>query len=154
MDLARAEEIASDLVRKIRPFCRQIEVCGSIRRRKSEVNDIDIVVIPSDLYGLISWLSYNTTVLKSGAKIIEGKYRRFQYDIYIASEETFETIKLIRTGSASFNVKLASIALAKGWKLKADGTGLIDSEGNVIARSEIEILQKLLGKWVPPEERE
>ena len=44
--LGRAEEVANEVVKLLEPGCERIAIAGSIRRRKSEVGDIEILVIP------------------------------------------------------------------------------------------------------------
>jgi DNA polymerase/3'-5' exonuclease PolX len=44
--LKEAEAKAQWLVEQMRPFCVRAEIAGSIRRRKAEVKDIEIVAIP------------------------------------------------------------------------------------------------------------
>ena len=46
MPLAQAQGYAEKVLEWLGPFCERIEVAGSIRRRRPEVNDVDIVVIP------------------------------------------------------------------------------------------------------------
>lgn len=55
--LAKAEALAMELVEILRPVTDRIEIAGSIRRRKAEVGDIEIVMaprfeeVPGDLFG-------------------------------------------------------------------------------------------------------
>jgi DNA polymerase/3'-5' exonuclease PolX len=44
--LSLAEEAAQDLKQFLAPYCERIEIAGSIRRRKAEVGDIELVCIP------------------------------------------------------------------------------------------------------------
>ena len=44
--LAKAREIAREIVIELSPFCERIEVAGSIRREKPQVKDIEIVAVP------------------------------------------------------------------------------------------------------------
>lgn len=48
MELAKARIIADEVIKRLPPYCKRIKVAGSVRRNKSEVNDIDLVLIPSD----------------------------------------------------------------------------------------------------------
>lgn len=41
MELACVQKLAREIVEQIQQYCEQIEVAGSIRRKKSEVRDID-----------------------------------------------------------------------------------------------------------------
>jgi DNA polymerase (family 10) len=46
MKLQEAEDYAARVCRAIEPFCQRFEVVGSIRRRRPDVNDVDIVAVP------------------------------------------------------------------------------------------------------------
>jgi len=152
--LDRAELRANQLAAMIRPMCKEIEIVGSIRRGKEMVHDIDIVIIPNLFPSMIiTRLMRDCEIEKQGNKIIAGNYMGIPFDIYLANKDTFETLKLIRTGSKEHNIKLCKRAKEKGWKLKADGTGLVDEIGNIIDNTERGILNKLLGGYIDPEGR-
>jgi len=151
MKLEEAQKTAEEFVELIRPYCSKIEVCGSIRRKKDDVKDIDIVITLKNSHlpiGLIPGI----IIVKKGKKLIELEYKRKQIDIYIATDENFEVLKMIRTGSANFNKMLCMKAIEKGWRLKFD-MGLVNGYGNVIANTEEGILKNLLGDNVKPEDR-
>ncbi|GAI23919.1 unnamed protein product [marine sediment metagenome] len=44
MELERAQKIASEVITRLAPYCKKIEVAGSVRRRKPRVKDIDFVL--------------------------------------------------------------------------------------------------------------
>lgn len=46
MEYTKAKTIADQLVARLAPYCERIEIAGSLRRRKPEVHDIDLVCIP------------------------------------------------------------------------------------------------------------
>lgn len=46
MKFAQAEKIAAEKLAQIRPYCKRAEIAGSVRRRKEECGDIEIVCIP------------------------------------------------------------------------------------------------------------
>ncbi len=52
MELEKAKAIADQVIKRLSPYCSRIEVAGSIRRQKAFPHDIDIVLIPSDLWNL------------------------------------------------------------------------------------------------------
>ena len=150
------------------------QVCGSIRRKKEFVKDVDWVIIPKAeaVYGFGDE-SLNTTVtrlhqgdnqeLKLGNLIKTFRYKGIMIELYIADDSTFETLMLIRTGSTEHNIRLTKLARSKGLKLFASGKGLckikdgIDNGPDVITEivedTERGILQNLLGRIPEPEER-
>ena len=48
MELTKAREIADRIVVLLKPYCARVEIAGSIRRRKADVHDIEIVCLPKD----------------------------------------------------------------------------------------------------------
>jgi len=162
LDYKTAKELADEFVKEIINFCDKIEICGSIRRKKAKCRDIDLVVLPKEGVVLRRKLPLVQTwcinhfitfkIIKEGDKHIQLKYKDVQVDIYIATPENFEVLKLIRTGADWHNKKLCGLAINKGMRMKFD-RGLIDAEGKIVANTEEGILKELLGKYVPPEGR-
>uniref|UniRef100_A0A6M3LV59 Putative DNA polymerase n=1 Tax=viral metagenome TaxID=1070528 RepID=A0A6M3LV59_9ZZZZ len=152
--LERAEKIAEAIVKRLAPYCKKIEVVGSIRRRKPWVNDVDICLIPSDPWNLHHEVLGLGQTQAAGSKIMRVMVGDVQVDIYIASEETWATLLLIRTGSAENNIRLASLAKKRGWHLAASGDGLFDENGQRIAGDTEESIYAALGlRYQRPEER-
>ena len=155
--LERAEKIAEAVVKRLSPYCKKIEVAGSIRRRKPSVNDIDICLIPSDLWNLHQEILSLCRPFKpkiSGLKIMRIEVASTQVDIYFCDETTWATLLLIRTGPTERNIKLCSIAKKRGWHLAASGDGLFDETGKRIAgESELSIYQALGLPFQDPRER-
>ena len=152
MELGEAEKLAYDFIREIADHCEKIRIVGSIRRRRPQVKDIDLVLIVKD------WLSITTTLRKMSTKfLIDGTeqkrviYKGQQFDLYSASPETWGTLILIRTGSAQHNVKLSTLARKKGMKLSHRG---LEKKGKVIASTERKIFESLGLDYVEPEERD
>lgn len=164
MNLLEATKIATELVNKLRPFCDRVEVAGSIRRGKANVNDIDIVAIPNEdklmaagYFGrqhLVSWLATNN-IERNGPALAGFKYQGANVDIYWATPESWGTLLLIRTGSKQHNIKLCTLAKSKGWQLKASGEGLFDAYKRHIAGDTEEGIFTALGlPFIPPGQRE
>jgi DNA polymerase/3'-5' exonuclease PolX len=147
MKLEDARRIAEAFVDQIRGQCYRIEIVGSIRRGKAEVNDIDIVAIPKNPRTFLAGIQAD----QRGEKIIRLTFQGAKIDLYLATENNYQVIKLIRTGSAAHNVKLAMLARKKGWQLKFDH-GLVTDKDEI--RTEAGILEALLGRVPEPRERE
>jgi DNA polymerase (family 10) len=164
MQLEEACFLADRIVHCIDHLCYNIQVVGSIRRKRPEPRDIDIVLIPQ------AWM-WNTIIQRFKtsmfANVIEaagpelarlrvpvnGVSESIQVDLYRARPETWGVLLLIRTGSIEHNIKLCSRARAMGMMLSA-AQGVI-KDGKVIAsRTEEEIFQALNMDFVEPEKRE
>jgi len=138
MELQKAKQIAEKYIQLNKDKYSKIEVVGSIRREKSDVNDIDLVAIP---------------IIKTDKKILKEDFDGIKVEVYLTNEEDYEVIKLIRTGSAEHNRKLCILAIKQGMSLKAGGEGLVKYNKS-IDKTEKGILEKLLGKYIEPKERE
>jgi len=154
MELGKAKVIADTVVKALEPHCDKIVVAGSIRRQKPFVNDIDLVLIPRDRWNLDTALLRMGKYKMAGNKITRVEMDSIPLDIYFASEETWATLLLIRTGSKENNIRLASLAKKRGWRLKASGEGLFNEHGERIAGdTEESIYQALDLPWQEPWER-
>jgi len=129
MELAQATEIAERIKTELAPFCERIEIAGSIRRRKPEVKDIEIVCIPKTvpfeadlfqetrvrLFNFIQTLRDLGCIRKGCLRT--GKYIQLwvlpgiQLDLFTANFDNWGLIFAIRTGNAAFSHKV----LATGW---------------------------------------
>jgi DNA polymerase (family 10) len=162
ISLDRAKATADAILERLAPFCKKqadgqtpyILVVGSVRRRRQWVNDIDILLIPEDYWNFVNKIKSLGTIKSGGNKIIRLDAGSIPVDIYIASEETWATLMLIRTGSVENNIRLCARAKQRGWILHADGTGLFNQFGKRIAgNSETSIYEALGLVYQPPEER-
>jgi len=177
MQLKQAELICRDLLigkgQLVTHFAKY-SVCGSIRRLCENVGDIDIVAIEEpNKFGEPSLLQRINLIDPTGrhesqklgkqapGRFLDGpnikrfKYKGIMIDLYLATEKTFGTLKLIRTGSKAHNIRLTTLAMDKNMKLKASGAGLVarSQESFVFENTEDGILNKLLGKVPPPNQR-
>ncbi len=180
MKITQATFLAEKVLLALYPYCTGLKIAGSIRREKTEVNDIDIVAIPKcidkpgPLGGTVHltesqvWLERIPSVLSKAGLILEVSGQElircsipypdglFQVDVYRARPETWGVILLVRTGSKEHNVKLCTLARSKGLKLSAS-EGIVTQEGfgDVIAsKTEEEIFAALGLAFVEPKDRE
>ena len=93
--------------------------------------------------------------MRGGGKIEERAYKGAQVDLYFATPETWACLLLIRTGSKQHNIKLTSLAKARGWHLYANGVGLVNEKGERVAGDTEESFFAELGlRYLEPWERE
>ena len=153
MELEAAKAVAADLVAELGPYVSRIAIAGSIRRQVQYVNYLDLVVIPANQGQLA--VKLHELGLTGGNKILRAFYRGAPVDLYLATEETFPMLLLVRTGSAAHNKWLAGRAKSMGLHFAADGRGILKDGARVAWRSEEEILAALgLHTYIPPEQRE
>ena len=163
MKRADAVLIAEDLVSELVALCEKIEIAGSIRRERENVNDVDLVCLPKP--GQLTNIKQRLwTLAQKGRSTVTGKdkylkilsYQGIQVDVYIADAETWATLLLIRTGSLAHNIKLCQRAREIGLKLNADGHGLtwISKNVNVACPTEQQLFEKLGLPYREPRERE
>lgn len=154
IELERAQRTAEAVVNRLSPYCRKIAVAGSVRRKRPWVNDIDLVLIPNDLWNFHTELMKLGSLKMSGKKILRVMAGNTQIDVYVADENTWATLLLIRTGSTENNIRLCNLAKERGWHLAASGDGLFNERGERIAGdSERSIYAALDVPWQEPEER-
>ena len=125
MKLVEAIIIAERVKAQLAPHCDRIEIAGSIRRRKPDVGDIEIVCIPSRTASGHRSVAWVMAVIGAG-RPMKGdpriaRYVQFQtrggdgpiinVDIFTATPSNWGLIYAIRTGSADFS----HWTLACGW---------------------------------------
>jgi len=152
MKLQQAETIAKNFLSEIKEFCERIEIAGSIRRKKPEVNDIDIVLIPKLREHLIQKIRKISRVEAQGKKLMRAEYSGVQVDIYFATEETWGILLLVRTGSKEHNIKLCQHAINKGMKLSVSN-GLMRGNEVIASRTEEGIFKGLGMDYIEPKNR-
>jgi len=133
-----------------------IEVCGSIRRKKEVVRDIDILVATSEHESITKFfitLPEIEEVLLTGDTKTSCRLKTgIEADLRIVEKTSFPYAVMYFTGSKEHNVRLRSIAKAKG--LKLNEYGLFEGE-NIIKCSSEEAIYEVLGlEFIPPELRE
>ncbi|KKN76090.1 hypothetical protein LCGC14_0374800 [marine sediment metagenome] len=154
MELEKALEIAERVKEKLKPYCERIEIAGSIRRKKLEVGDIEIVAISNDRFGL--GLIVNRWEKVRGE--VSGKYTQrilpegIKLDLFFATKENWGLIYAIRSGNAEFSYKV----LATGWCKKGYKSikGMLHKgEEPIEVREEIDLFNLIGIDYIKPEER-
>jgi DNA polymerase (family 10) len=133
-----------------------VDVCGSIRRRKEIVRDMDILVAAENHEKVTSFfvsIPEAEEVLVTGDTKTSVRMKSgIEADLRVVSEKEFPYALMYFTGSKEHNVRLRGIAKKKGWKLNE--YGLFDGENLVRCKSEEEIYHALGLPFIHPELRE
>jgi DNA polymerase (family 10) len=162
----QALPLAMSLVEGLRKKCpgiRRIELCGSLRRRKETIADIDILVSSDDpasimdafveLPGVEQVIAKGDT--KSSVNVGEGAGRDrvlMQADLRVVSDKQFPFALHYFTGSKEHNIAMRARAQARG--LKLNEYELAGDKKSIPCNSEEDIFQALDLDYIPPELRE
>ncbi len=160
MKYNKALNIAEQIKSELSPLCKRIEIAGSIRRKKEEPRDIEIVAIPkANKYFDLKEYLYNVkrySILKGN---FPGRYMRLQrsgngafIDLFFCKKSTWWMIFLIRTGNADFSKFV--VTRAKQIEYRVEDGKLYDENGIPFEiESEREVFDILMMRWRPPEQR-
>jgi len=134
------------------------ESAGSLRRMRSTVGDLDILVASKNsaavmeafvnLPGVSRVLGKGET--KASIEFTDG----VRAQVWVHAPEKFGTALQYATGSKDHNVQLRQIALAKGLSLSEHSFAKVDGSGEIFCATEEEVYETLGLPWIPPELRE
>jgi DNA polymerase (family X) len=162
----QAEIVAQVLVAQLRqlPGIQRIEICGSLRRRKETIKDVDLLVAaiePAPIMETFTRLPQVQKIVGQGdtkasvvVSVITGSGKRITMnaDLRVVSAEQFPFALNYFTGSKEHNVHLRQRAIERG--LKLNEYGLVGANKNVPCKDEAELYRALDLAYVEPELRE
>jgi DNA polymerase/3'-5' exonuclease PolX len=177
---AAALDVARELVRHLEPVTTKLVVAGSLRRRKQDVGDVEIVFIPRTVMRPIDLVT--TAPVDLAAECLErlvangvlakrtntkgstmwGKMNKLAVhiasgipvDLFATMEQCWHNYLVCRTGPASSNSYIAKRAMAKGWHWQPYGVGFRRENGDVHpVNSEREVFEFVGLEYREPWER-
>lgn len=171
--LLDAQRIAEQVVAWLQPACERIEVAGSIRRRKAQVGDIEIVAIPKpvvDLFGEptgeteVDWLmrELGSAVTKNGPKYKQWMKPlknddEVQIDLFLADADNFGYILMLRTGPWQFSQRMVTLRTQGGLRppeLQCRNGYVWTTDGYVLPLQTEDLLFSAWGMdYMPPQKR-
>lgn len=157
------------LLGEILPLVRQIEqqlkrlkeveklsVCGSLRRMKETIGDVDFLVVtkkPEKVMDFFCSLPEVEKVWGKGKTKSSIRHRQgFDVDLRVVPAQSYGSALQYFTGSKEHNIQLRKIAIDKG--LKLNEYGLFQNSKRIAAQEEKDIYQALGMEIPPPEIRE
>jgi DNA polymerase (family 10) len=158
--IAEALPVARELVAELEklPEVERALYCGSLRRFRETIADIDIVVAskePSSVMEKLVKMPRVSEVIGSGeTKTSVLTATGLQVDVRIVEPHQFGAACQYFTGSKTHNIKLRQIALERGWLLNEYGLSVAET-GEVLASDTEEAIYQALGlAFIPPPMRE
>ena len=158
--IAEALPIAREIVASLEalPAVERAQYCGSLRRLRETVADVDIVVAsrePASVREAFLKLPAVREVLGSGdTKTSVLTATGLQVDLRMVEPRQFGAACQYFTGSKAHNIKLRQRALARGWLLNEYGLSHAET-GELLASESEEAIYRALGlEPIPPPLRE
>lgn len=134
----------------------QATPAGSLRRMCETVGDIDILVSgqnPHEIIKYFTQLPFIKEVVAAGkTKVSVITTQGFQIDLRVIEESSYGAALQYFTGSKAHNIKLRTLAKAKG--LKINEYGVFRGNQKIAGATEEEVYKILGLPWIPPELRE
>jgi DNA polymerase (family 10) len=158
--LGRAYPLAQDIIRTLKKVKGVVDAApaGSLRRMRSTVGDLDILVAAKDsapvMEAVVNLPGVNRVLGKGETKSSIEFTDGVRAQVWVHPPEKFGTALQYATGSKDHNVQLRQIALAKGLSLSEHSFAKTKGKGEIFCATEEEVYETLGLPWVPPELRE
>ena len=147
-------KLADNLAKSLKPFCRRIQIGGSIRRKEKNPVDIDIILIPKNQENktkIEQVLRKKGKFILGGGKRAAFKIKGVKVELYYTNSQEFGAALLAYSSETGASIGLRVVAKKQGFKLNQHG---LFKKGKFVAgRTEKEIYKALGRSWKPPEKR-
>jgi DNA polymerase (family 10) len=135
-----------------------VSLCGSLRRGRETIGDVDILVGSGDAESATTaFLDYPSVekVASSGStKSSVQIHGGLQVDLRVVGPESYGAALQYFTGSKEHNVQIRKIGVESGLKVNEYGVFERDSDRRVAGDSEAGVYESLGLTYIPPELRE
>ena len=145
--------LSKKVILQIKSFCKKIEVVGSIRRKKPDPRDIDIVLIPKNKEELEEKMRKLGKFVQGGEYESTWRIEGIKVELYYTNQEEFGAELLAYSGRKGSNIGLRIIARLKGFKLTQHGLFNRKTGKRIAGKTEREIYSALNRPYKEPWER-
>lgn len=160
LPLGRAYPLAQEVVRVLKGVKGVVaaEPAGSLRRMRSTVGDLDILVAAKDspavMEAFVNLKGVSRVLGKGETKASIEFMNGVRAQVWVHPPEKFGTALQYATGSKDHNVALRQIALDKGLSLSEHSLTKVKGKGEILCATEEQVYKTLDLPWIPPELRE
>ncbi|MEX2587066.1 MAG: DNA polymerase/3'-5' exonuclease PolX [Actinomycetota bacterium] len=150
-----ATSIADAILAALRelPEVERAERCGSLRRMKETIGDIDLLATGGDPQAIMDLFvklpQVQEVAAKGTTKSTVLTARGVRVDLRAVAADEFGAALQYFTGSQEHNVRVREIAVKQGYKLSEYGLFTVEGNRKVAGADEQEIY-RLLGMQMPP----
>jgi DNA polymerase (family 10) len=158
--IGRAFPLAEEIIASLRKIQGVVDAqpAGSLRRMRSTVGDLDILVAAKDSAPVMEAFTklpgVNRVLGKGETKSSIEFHDGVRAQVWVHPPERFGTALQYATGSKDHSVRLREMALAKGLSLSEKALAKTDGSGEILCATEEEVYKILGLPWIPPELRE
>ncbi len=173
---------AEEMVDCLSGYCERVMIAGSLRRKREEVNDIELLYVPKFTRITNPNDMFNTVEVDLASQFLDGLLKAnllakrpnkngvfawgpknklgihvpsgIAVDFFATDKEKWWVALVIRTGGKDTNLKLTTGAQRKGRSLNAYGYGVTNSDGSITAATSERHVFELCGvDYLEPEDR-
>ena len=156
--LSEALELAEELKAMFvnHPAVKRFELCGSLRRRKETVADLDLLTSATQVDAVmdtfVQWGRVAKVLARGETKSSVLLHSGMQVDLRVVPDEAFPFALHYFTGCKEHNIQMRQRAIDQG--LKLNEYGLVGAKKSVACKDETELFAALGLDYIPPELRE
>lgn len=155
MLLVEALYLAKDLASYFESEGVQVDMAGSLRRRRETVGDLDVLTSDERATKLITDYAGVARIIESGSTRTSVLLKNgVQVDVRVITKEDYGAALVYFTGSKDHNIALRNLALKKGWTLNEYALSELKTGRRVAGRTEEEVYSALGLAYIAPELRE
>lgn len=145
--------LSNKIFRELKPFCRKIEIAGSIRRKNENPRDIDIVLIPKNMDKIEEQMKKLGKFVQGGEHestwIVDG----IKIELYYTTDDEWGATLLAYSSKKGAGIGLRIVARKKGFKLTQHGLFDRKTGKRIAGKTEREIYFALGRPYKEPWER-
>jgi DNA polymerase (family 10) len=160
ISVGKALPLANEIITALKKVKGVVDAqpAGSLRRMRSTVGDLDILVAAKDSSAVMEAFTTLPRIsrvlgkgdIKSSVEFSDG----IRAQVWVHPPEKFGTALQYATGSKDHNVQLRQLALDKGLSLSDHSFLNVKTKKEIFCATEEEVYKTLGLQWIPPELRE
>ncbi|MBN8579886.1 MAG: DNA polymerase/3'-5' exonuclease PolX [Anaerolineae bacterium] len=160
LPLGKAYPLAQEIIKVLKGVKGVVDAqpAGSLRRMRSTVGDLDILVAATDsapvMEAFVNLKGVERVLGRGEFKASIEFFDGVRAQVWVHAPEKFGTALQYATGSKDHNVKLRQIALDKGLSLSEHALTKVKGKSEILCATEEEVYKTLGLQYVPPEMRE
>lgn len=146
--------LSNKIVKSLKPYCKKIQIVGSIRRKEKNPVDVDITLIPKNNESkkkIENNLRNKGRFVQGGEKRATFRIKGVKIELYYTTEDSWGATLLAYSSRFGAGIGLRIVARKKGFKLNQ--YGLFRGNKKVAGKTEEEIYHALGREWKSPELR-